>query len=261
MTQSSAARAAATPIVFLHVPKTAGQTIHHALTHAVGGPTHVSPVRVHKHGMNFEDQFPPGFRLYSGHIDWLGVGNVQPHPFVFTVLRDPRERIASFYFFLLKEAREMDPMVRMRPDQLGKRQIFELSADDYFTGGDARWQSFVRNYYDNFYCTYFSTRLMRGYGKAHKMTEATLLEAAETGLKAIDRVYHTDNLAALEKDIADRYGADIRVAGNYQNAAPLQRSVSRWQRLMDMLERDASRARLEEFAVRDLRLMERAPFV
>lgn len=93
------------PIVFLHIPKTAGQAIHNALTHVVGGQEHVSPVRVNWQA-NGGSTMPPGYRLYSGHIDWVDLETLPPS-FVFTVLRDPRERIASYYFYMVREAQEM----------------------------------------------------------------------------------------------------------------------------------------------------------
>ncbi|WP_430450438.1 hypothetical protein [Rhodophyticola sp.] len=58
-----------TTIVFLHIPKTAGQTIHSELARVVGAKA-VSPVRVHTQAARGVAQMPPGYRLYSGHIDW-----------------------------------------------------------------------------------------------------------------------------------------------------------------------------------------------
>jgi hypothetical protein len=246
-----------TPIVFLHIPKTAGQTIHHALARLVGGERHVSPVRLHGSAATPESQFPPGYRLYSGHIDFARLDTVKPDPFVFTILRDPLERIASFYFFLLKEAQALDEAELEQPDNLGKREILRLSADDYFTGGDPAWQNFVRNYYDNFYCTYFATGLMRGYGKVRQMDDAELLDRAEAGLGRMDRVYHTGDLTALELDMAERYGGEIKVAGKYQNASEMAPTASRWERLAAELDRDETRDVLKGFAARDIRLMER----
>ena len=82
------------PIVFLHIPKTAGQTIHFALAEMVGA-RNVSPIRVNGQAVD-HCTLPPGYLLHSGHIDWTNLDSVEGNPFVFTVLRDPAERIGSF---------------------------------------------------------------------------------------------------------------------------------------------------------------------
>src|SRR5690606_31646457 len=56
------------PIVFLHIPKTAGQTIHNQLAQMVGAGS-VSPIRVQSQAPK-GPQMPAGYGLYSGHIDW-----------------------------------------------------------------------------------------------------------------------------------------------------------------------------------------------
>ncbi len=147
---------AARPIVFLHLPKTAGQTIHNALAAAVGA-ARVSPIRTHTQVQGDAAQFPLGHALYSGHLDWAGVGVLPARRFVFTVLRDPRERIASFYFYLRREAARLSPHALARPENHGLKAALERSAEDYFFGGDAAWQGFVRDHFDNFYCAYFAT--------------------------------------------------------------------------------------------------------
>merc|ERR1711969_313057 len=144
------ALAAQSPIVFLHIPKTAGQTIHNALAAMVGG-RHVSPIRTHTQAPGDAPQMPAGYALYSGHIDWTELETLPGGRFTFTVLRDPRERIASFYFFLLKEAEALDRDALERPQNYGKKLILQRSADDYFFGGPAGFNAFILDHYDNFY--------------------------------------------------------------------------------------------------------------
>lgn len=244
------------PIVFLHVPKTAGQTIHHALTRAVGGQAHVSPIRTHTEAAP-QDQFPPGYRLYSGHLDWIALDRVTPAPFVFTVLRDPRERIASFYFFLEKEAKALAPQDLAAAHNTGKRRLLETSADDYFFGGDRAWQTFVRDHYDNFYCTYFATRRMRGYRMIERLPRAELLGTASAALSGLNGVYDVDDLGRLEADVAALLGRPVPFADTFHNTGALTRGEARWPHLLARFERDASRAALERFAEADMTLYER----
>ena len=242
-------------LVFLHIPKTAGQTVHSGLAR-VAGAAGVSPVRVHTQAAQ-DAQFPAGYRLYSGHLDWVGLEAVARPRFVFTVLRDPRERIASFYFFLLEQARELDPEALSRPENTGKRMLLDRSADDYFFAGDAGWQTFIRDHYDNFYCSYFATRRMRGWKEVAQLDEQALVDRAMAGARTLDAIYSTAALAALERDIAARTGETVGIADRQVNAGPGPRGARRWPELLSRFESDAARHRIEEFARRDDRLVAR----
>ena len=243
------------PVVFLHVPKTAGQTIHSELVRLVGGPAFVSPVRVHTQAAETA-QMPTGYRLYSGHIDWIGLDLLPRHSFVFSVLRDPRERIASFYFYLLREARAMDRATLDLPQNLGKRMILDRSADDYFFGGDDDWQRFVRDHYDNFYCSYFATRRMRGHALLDSLSDAEILKRAQGGLDRLTAVYSTDRLSLLEDDLETLFARRPRLTSTYVNAGDHAGGEARWPKLLALLERDASAARLDGFARLDDPLMQ-----
>lgn len=247
----------AQPIVFLHIPKTAGQTIHNQLAQMVGRGA-VSPVRVHSQAPQ-GPQMPAGYRLYSGHLDWREVDGL-PDPFIFTVLRDPAERIASFYFYLLAEARLLTPQELALPGNLGKANILHMSAEEYFFGGNPGWQLFIRAHYDNFYCSYFATRKMRGWSEIRTLGPAALVERALAGLAAVDRVYSTTGLDVLEQDIARLFGASIRVTDNYVNAGQHARGEARWPKLLALMESDRARSALEAFTACDADLMARVRF-
>lgn len=244
MTWSSA------PIVFLHIPKTAGQTIHNALVKLVGGQEHCSPVRVHTQA-RAEDQMPPGYRLYSGHIDWISADTLPKESFIFSVLRDPRERIASFYLYLLKEAQALSDTELNRPERAGMRRILQVSADDYFFGGDANWQRFIRDHYDNVYCSYFATRRMRASHLTDRLCPAEEMNRARIGLGGLGGLYTVDRLDLLERDLTSRYGYDVRLTGQYHNTGTVRLDQARWPILMSRLESDTTRHRLETFVQRD----------
>lgn len=242
------------PIVFLHIPKTAGQAIHHELTRCVG-KRNVSPIRVHSAVPNGTTNLPQGYLLHSGHIDWLDIDTLPPDRFVFSVLRDPLERIASFYFYILKEAKALSPQELASPQQTGKRISLTQSVDDYFFGGDRGWQRFILDHYDNFYCSYFATQMMRGRHKLLGLPAEEQIAQAAAGARGINAIYHIDNLAALEADALRELGLTIHIAGNYANAGPHKRSERRWPKLVERFERDDSVARIEAFASRDYALM------
>ena len=240
-------------IVFLHIPKTAGQTVHTELTRVIGAE-HTSPVRVHTQ-VGPDDQFPPGYRLYSGHLDWKDIDQLPKDRFTFSVLRNPRERIASFYFYLLKRAEAATPEMLEKPEHTGMRNILERSVDDYFFSGDKKWNKFIRDHYDNFYCTYFGTRKMRGWGDVSQLTKTERLEQAKTGVKAVDAFYSVDKLGALETDLEQVLGAPVHLVNTRVNEGPQDVDTRRWRALVERLEQDSSLRQLQRMAALDSQLM------
>lgn len=255
LTMTPAQMARTAPIVFLHIPKTAGQTIHSELGRVVGEPQ-VSPIRVHTQAPGAAPQMPAGYGLYSGHLDWTELETLPEGRFVFTVLRDPYERIASFYFFLMKEARAMSEDELNAPTNAGKKRLLQQSAEDYFFGGNPAFRQFIRDHYDNFYCSYFATRRMRGHKAIQALPVAGRVAAALENRPLIDRIYSTLDLAALERDIAARYGAAISVNDTYVNRGMIEQGEARWPKLIERFGSDAAARRLEEFVLADLELVD-----
>ena len=260
MTTPTGGTPGVTPIVFLHIPKTAGQTIHSELARVVGS-ARVSPIRVHTQPPPGPDQaaaqLPPGFRLYSGHLDWTALDSLPGDRFVFTVLRDPWERIASFYFYLLDQAQSLSPAALQDPARLGLQMILTRSADDYFFGGGAPWQQFILDHYDNFYCSYFATQKMRGQKEIAALSGPDRISRALDNSRKIDRIYGTHDLAPLQTDILALLRRNIHVTKKYINTGPQARSTLRWPVLLERLERDATAARLTAFGSLDRDLMTR----
>ena len=243
---------ASAPLVFLHIPKTAGQTIHEELAHALG-PETVSPVRLHSQVAPGALQVPGGYSLYSGHIDWTETDALPVEKFVFTVLRDPFERLASYYLYVLTQARARAEEVLEQSDQphlRGLRRILTMSAEEYFFGGDAEWQGFIRAHYDNFYTSYFATRRMLGWREIQGLDEEAALQAALANVPLIDRIYSIRDLTMLEADMAAR-GLTIAVTDKFRRATDDAHHDRRWPMLTDLFESDAGIRRLETFALRD----------
>jgi hypothetical protein len=244
------------PIVFLHIPKTAGQTVHSALSTVVGADR-VSPVRVHTQAQGEAPQMPAGYGLYSGHLDWLELETLPEDRFVFTVLRDPYERLASFYFFLLKQAQALTPQELELNQNTGKRILLQSSAEDYFFNGPPPFQQFIRDHYDNFYCSYLATRKMRAQKELRDLDLQGKVQAALKNAPLIDRIYSTRDLGALERDIAERYGAQISVQDTYINKGDdVDGEALRWPRLLTRFESDAAIRRLEAFVEADMELID-----
>lgn len=241
------------PIVFLHIPKTAGQTIHNELTRVLGAQN-VSPIRLYS--QDKDCQFPPGYALYSGHLDWHDMGNVPKDRFTFSVLRDPRERIASFYFYTKRQAEKLEPDELAKPSRTGMRTLLQSSADEYFFGGAKPLQRFINDQYNNFYCSYFATKRMRAHRLVADLPPAELVELALQGAAQIDRIYATTALADLEADMAREFGMTINLTGSFDNAAGAQGDL-RWPKLLALFEDETSAQKLEGFVTQDLELMRR----
>ena len=243
-------------IVFLHIPKTAGQTIHAELVRLIGENA-VSPIRVHTQADSAAGQFPPGYRLYSGHIDWLALETVPNPKFAFTVLRDPLERIASFYFFLRRQAEGLSEEELARPRRVGMRRILTSTVDDYFCGGPASWRRFILDHYHSPYCAYLATKTLRGYSKIAECPRDEMIDRAEAAAKSLGGVYSVTALGALERDIEVLLGKRPQLTGRYMNAAPEEQAGSRWQQLQAIIEKKETLAQLQSFVDADCQLMSR----
>ena len=250
---SAAPLTAAAPLVFLHIPKTAGQSVHAALSGAAGAGC-VSPVRVHAEAPRGAAQMPAGYSLYSGHIDWEALEALPPARRVFTVLRDPLERMASFYFYLRREAGKLSPAALARPERTGMRRAAGLSAEVYFFGGDPGWRRFVRDHYQNPYCSYLATRRIRGRGDLPPLPARALLARAEAAARALDGVYDVSELARLEADLTRWTGLRLSIAARRVNAGP--GAGARWPALAAELGPVAA-ARLTRWVALDRALMVR----
>jgi hypothetical protein len=115
--------------VFLHIPKTAGMSIRHALKERYSGQWSVS-VNIRELPQLRE---MPEWRFsrcafYAGHFGMETVKRVKSKKFVFTFLRDPLDRVVSnyYYFKSLEDERPSTAVV------LAKRLPFLdwLSCDD-----------------------------------------------------------------------------------------------------------------------------------
>jgi hypothetical protein len=203
-----------THIVFLHIPKTAGQSVHQFLKRIVG-PQAVAPARVNDQLYGLSISELRRYRLISGHLDWALLDCVGEPKFVFTILRDPVERILSFYFFLRAEARKLSGEALHLPENQGKEAALHLSCDDYFTRGKPHLRTFLDNHYDNFYMYYFAGRSYDGRQRllARKAAEKSftterILKMAFDNLALLDGVYTMDRLDVLERDIRFATGFD-----------------------------------------------------
>jgi 4-hydroxybenzoate polyprenyltransferase len=96
MTQSRAAPAVeSSPLLFLHIPKTAGTSLKHLLFHRFPAQACL----MDPHGPAGEAADPARYALTAGHLDYDFVRRYRRRPFVITCLRRPVDRALSAYYY------------------------------------------------------------------------------------------------------------------------------------------------------------------
>jgi hypothetical protein len=206
-----------TRIIFLHIPKTAGQGIH-SFFETLFRPEEICPARENFQLLPIPLAQLQQYRVFSGHLDWSLLDSMPQPKFVFTVLRRPIERLLSFYFFLRAKGSKLPPNALGLPEHRGMNAALNLPPDEYFSGSAPGLRQFIDDRYDNFYAYYFCGR---SFDARHKLraimtrqdsslTESKILETAIQNLHTLDRVYTTDELDRLEADVRARCGISSR---------------------------------------------------
>ncbi len=194
-------------LVFLHIPKTAGQSVHHFLESLVE-PKYVAPARVNEQLAMMSVPEIRRYRVFSGHFDWCLLDCLESPKFVFTVLRNPMERIISFYLFMRRDAQTLSPKELSLPQNEAKRAVLSLSCDEYLTGGNYGLRIFLDNHFDNFYTYYFAGRSYDARQKfiCQKQIDGTftddkILDMAFANINTLGGIYTVEQLHRLEDDI------------------------------------------------------------
>ena len=238
-------------LVFLHIPKTAGLSVRAQLSRAFGrervrvaGGQAIIGKLPEKYW-----QFPPdieAFDVFTGHLDWSELEARIPGPrCVFTVLREPRERIASRYFHeKRREPRLSGP----------QREALALSPDDYFTNPNVSTRHIIDAANNNYQTRYLANR---GPGGAYPESAAeidALLTKAVDNVRSLQLVCTINQLHLVEQLLLREFDKKIKLTEAFHNAHDLPREVSRYQQLLTMVN-GKTRDRLEEFVAIDDRLL------
>jgi hypothetical protein len=205
------ANRSAKAVIFLHIPKTAGQSTHRYLE-KLFDPHDVCPARENDKLLTIPAARLQRYRLFSGHLDW-SLLDVVPQPrFVFTILREPRERLLSFYFFMRRTAATL-PKEQLELKHT-TRAALTLTPDEYFCGGPHLIRQAIDSLHDNFYTYYFAGRTFDARRKLKdymarefkEKSEDKLVELALSNMRMLDRVYTIDQLDRLEMHLRREIG-------------------------------------------------------
>ncbi|WP_422409243.1 MULTISPECIES: sulfotransferase family 2 domain-containing protein [unclassified Endozoicomonas] len=188
---------------FLHIPKTAGQSVHQLL---VDGFDSVSPLRVNSQYPKLGKSSVSEYDVISGHIDWATMNLGGNAEFTFTVLRKPLDRILSFYHYLRSEARKLNNEELNNPENLGMKNALHLSPDEYFLNNSIDFSRFIDDHYDNFYTYFFASMKYSGNRNLReKHSDEELLGMALKNISKIDKIYTISRLHQLPTDLCKHF--------------------------------------------------------
>jgi len=244
-------------VIFLHIPKTAGQSVHTALVNAFG-KDEVCPVRVNDQLRRMSINELNKYRVFSGHLDWSLLDCLRGQKYVFTILREPMDRILSFYFFLRDQAEGLPEEKRNRPEHQGLKAAFELSPRDYFLGGTPHLRRFIDDHYDNFYTYYFAGRHYSSRGELvglinrGEITRQQVLQMAKDNLSLLDNVFTVDSMGEVFSAIRQISGKEIMSDDKYRvNVNTKVAAEDRRARIQALGADAATMARLDEYCQLD----------
>jgi hypothetical protein len=250
-------------VIFLHIPKTAGQSVH-AFLQTMFAREEVCPARENFQLIPLPIVQLRKYRLFSGHLDWCLLDVVSAPRFVFTILRHPIERILSFYFYLRFKAATLSAEALQARENQGLNAALNLTPDEYFSGGTPGLRQFIDDHYDNFYSYYFCGRSFNARHKLRSimtrqnsdLSEDRIVDIAIENLREIDRVYTTHDLDRLEADVRTALGAPAAPAtlsGLHINKGDGDLD-SRLQMLRDLGASERTYTRLEQMTAMDNRI-------
>ena len=201
-------------ISFLHIPKTAGQSVHALLVNLFPAEE-ICPARLNEQLYCYTINQLRSYNLFSGHLDWSMVKLSGCFDFTFTVLRDPFERILSMYFYMREVAASQ---ARDGVDlSLEMSTLLNGTPKDYFSFEDESLRAHIENYYNNIYTFYFSTGSFEGHrllSRKCQSGQTGLPRTALENIRQIDKIYTLDSIQQLGTDLADKIGACLPAIGN-----------------------------------------------
>lgn len=200
------------PIVFLHLPKTAGQSVRVFLNRSF--PKRLMfPGQVDSHLALYSKSDLKQFSIFSGHFSWALLDCLGDDALFFTILRDPAARIISFYRHLRRHAEALSEDQLALPSNQGLRAALTNPMEDWLNPSDPGLRAFTLSHIDNYYTYYFATRVMNGRGlvrdnhpEGDYFTTEQVLNVAIRNLRERVKVFATERLTELTGSLSSEEG-------------------------------------------------------
>jgi hypothetical protein len=183
-------------LVFLHIPKCAGTTLHQVLVKDVDAKV-ICNERFN--GLkNWPLNYLQKFKIFSGHFDYNSVAllNVTPENII-TILRDPIERLISLYYFLKSHKLEF-----ARRQNMGLVEFtHNYSIEEFFSLPEIRSHPSINNTYTRTLVTdlplkrweEFNTKCINQLPSVECLDKANAVELACSRLSTMSYLTMADN--------------------------------------------------------------------
>lgn len=224
-------------IIFLHIPKTAGQSIH-SVFHSKISKSKISPINVYdQDNSSYKDSHK--YSYFGGHINWDEVDDLfkRDEIFIFTVLRDPRERLASFYLYLKKEAKNFGTTYLENNNKIGMMHLLDNSIEDYFFPNNSKMKHFIGDMYRDFYIRFFLQKTYRTKIGDFSYISPKEKDNAIKNIMTLDYIGFVENLEPLELKLKSEFKTSFNFSDNKINVNDVQGS-SKWQIFKEMAEKE-----------------------
>lgn len=215
-------------VVFLHVPKCGGTTLHHMLTRWYG--------KENMHPERFNELYRctaaelASKRIFSGHFDYYATTLIPGPRQLISLLRDPLERLSSLYNF----HRAHTPAAIQRGNLQLPRWANQYDIDAYFTHPKIRAHPAL----DNSITRYFSDiPQLAGGLQEPALRDASLEEMLEQALRNLEKCAFIGFM--------DRYEADIDRLARVLDVPP-PAELRKHQVLDDLMETNADMRKIEK---------------
>lgn len=149
------------PIVFLHIPKCAGQSIRAFLSSAFPKRL-LFPGQLDQHLAFYSRSDLKQYSIFSGHFSWSMLDFLGEDALFFTVLRNPSDRILSFYTFLRRTASNLSQSDLELSQNRAMKLALTFSFEDFLAVPDEFDRNFIMSNFDNYYTYFFGTRISSG---------------------------------------------------------------------------------------------------